>query len=64
MLRKHKPGDQVPIRFVRRSGETVNGRLSLEEDPAQEIVPVEQAGGALTDAQKQFREAWLGTKQK
>ena len=39
VLRKHKPGDQVPVRFVRRSGETVNATLTLEEDPRLEIVP-------------------------
>ena len=63
VLRKHKPGDQVEIRFVRRGGETLNGTLVLEEDPYQEIVPTEAAGGTLSDAQKQFREGWLGTRQ-
>ena len=63
-LRKHQPGDQVAIRFVQRGGNTVNGRLVLEENPRQEIVPVEQNGGTLTDAQKQFREEWLGSRQK
>lgn len=64
VLRKHKPGDHVPIRFVRRGGETLNGTLVLEEDPRLEIVSIEQAGGTLTDAQKQFRVDWLGSKQK
>jgi predicted metalloprotease with PDZ domain len=64
LMRAHKPGDQVPIVFVRRSGEKVTGTLTLESDPRIEIVPLEQAGEALTDAQKQFREAWLGSKQK
>ena len=46
---------------MRRSGETVNATLALEEDPRFEIVPVEQAGGTLTAAQKQFRDAvaWI-----
>ena len=35
----------------------------LEEDPRLEIVPVEQTGGTLTPEQKQFRDAWLGSKQ-
>jgi predicted metalloprotease with PDZ domain len=64
VLRKHKPGDQVPIRFVQRSGETVIGNLVLDEDPRLEIVPVEKAGGELTEAQKTFRDEWLGTKQR
>ena len=64
VLGTHKPGDQVPMRFVRRSGETVTGTLTLEDDPRMEIVAVEQAGGTLTPAQKQFREAWLGSRRK
>jgi predicted metalloprotease with PDZ domain len=61
---KHEPGDRVSIRFVRRSGETVDATLTLDEDRNQEIVPLEQAGGTLSDSQRQFRESWLGTKQK
>ena len=63
-LARHKPGDRVPLRFVRRSGETVNATLTLEEDPRMEIVPVEKAGGTLTDDQRRFRESWLGSLQK
>ncbi len=63
LLGRHKPGDQVRIRFVRRGGETLNGILVLEADPRFELVPVEQAGGTLTAAQKQFREQWLGSRQ-
>jgi predicted metalloprotease with PDZ domain len=64
LLRKHKPGTQVPIRFARRGGETVNATLLLEENPRMEIVPVEQAGGTLSDEQRRFREDWLGSKVK
>ena len=64
VLAKHKPGDQVPIRFLRRSGETVNGTITLEEDPRLELVLLEQSGGTLSAAQKQFRDAWLGSKQR
>lgn len=63
-LAKHKPGDRVPLRFVRRSGETVNGTITLEEDPRIEIVLVEKSSGTLTDDQKRFRESWLGSLQK
>jgi predicted metalloprotease with PDZ domain len=61
-LAKHKPGASVPIRFVRRSGETVTGTLVLDEDPRIEVVTVEQAGGTPTAAQKQFRTEWLSAK--
>jgi predicted metalloprotease with PDZ domain len=59
VLARHKPGAGIPIRFVRRGGEPVNGTLTLDEDPRIEIVPVESAGGTLTADQKRFRNAWL-----
>jgi predicted metalloprotease with PDZ domain len=62
LLRKHKPGDSVPIRFVRRSGEAVTATLVLGESVRIEIVPVEQAGGSLSPEQKRFRDDWLGSK--
>jgi predicted metalloprotease with PDZ domain len=62
VLARHKPGDRVAIRFVRRGGETVNATLTLEEDPRVEIVLVEQSGGTLTDAQRKFRAEWLESK--
>jgi predicted metalloprotease with PDZ domain len=64
MLARHKAGDRVPLRFVRRSGETVYATLALEEDPRVEVVLVEKTGGTLTDEQKRFRESWLGSLQK
>jgi predicted metalloprotease with PDZ domain len=64
VLSKHKPGDEVPIRFVRRSGEIVKSTLRLEADRRAEIVPIEKTGGTLTDKQKQFRDSWLESKQK
>ena len=63
-LKRHKPGDRVPLRFVRRSGEIVNTTLVLDEDPRIEIVPAEKTGGILTDDQKRFRESWLSSQQK
>jgi hypothetical protein len=62
ILAKHKPGTSVPIRFVRRSGDTVNTTLVLDEDPRIEVVTMEQAGGTPTAAQKQFRDQWLSSK--
>ena len=63
-LTRHKPGDRVPLRFVRRSGETVNTTLALDEDPRIEVIPVEKTGGTLTDDQKRFRDSWLNSLQK
>jgi predicted metalloprotease with PDZ domain len=62
MLARHKPGTQVPVHYVRRSGETVKTTLTFEEDPRIAILPIEQSGGMLTPAQQQFRERWLGSK--
>jgi predicted metalloprotease with PDZ domain len=63
-LASHKPGDEVEIVFKRRSGEEVRAKTRLIEDPRLEVVPVEKTGGnaTLTDAQKRFRDAWLGSK--
>ncbi len=63
-LANHKAGDRVPLRFVRRSGEIVNATLALEEDPRIEVLLVEKSGGTLTDDQRRFREAWLGSLQR
>jgi predicted metalloprotease with PDZ domain len=64
VLARHKPGDRLPLTFVRRSGETVNATLALDEDPRVEVVPVEKIGGMLNDDQKRFRESWLSSLQK
>jgi predicted metalloprotease with PDZ domain len=60
-LARQQPGESVPLRFVRRSGETVNATLAVIEDPRVEVVPVESAGGTLSAEQKRFRDSWLGT---
>ena len=62
-LSKRKPGERVALRFVRRSGETVNTTIALEEDPRVEVVLIEKSGGALTDDQRRFRDSWLGSLQ-
>ena len=63
-LMRHKPGDRLPLRFVRRSGEIVNTTLVPDEDPRIEIVAMETIGGILTDDQKRFRESWLSSQQR
>jgi predicted metalloprotease with PDZ domain len=59
---RHKPGDAVPIVFLRRGARTT-ASLTLDEDPRLEVVPAEGAGGALTAAERAFRDAWLNTRQ-
>jgi len=62
VLARHQPGASVPLRYVRRSGESVSTTLIFEEDPRIEVVAVEQAAGTPTAAQQQFRNQWLGSK--
>jgi predicted metalloprotease with PDZ domain len=62
VLQRHKPGDRIDIAYVDRSGATKTARVTLAEDPQQDIVPVESTGTPLTPAQKSFRDAWLGPK--
>ena len=50
----------MPVVFERR-GQRVTARLTLVEDPRQEVVPIEQTGQALGLAQKRFRDQWLGS---
>jgi len=35
--------------------------LKLVEDPRLELVPIEETGQPLTDAQRRFRELWLSS---
>jgi predicted metalloprotease with PDZ domain len=56
-----KPGEEVEL-FFKRRGQEVRAKAQLAEDPQLEIVPIEKAGGSLTDEQQRFRNAWLGSK--
>jgi predicted metalloprotease with PDZ domain len=57
-LAQGKPGDELPIAFERR-GERVSSTIRLAADPRREVLPLEDTGQPLTDAQKRFRDAWL-----
>ena len=59
-IRRHKVGDTVSVQFIDRTGVIRTTRVAIEEDPRVEVVPVENAGGTLTAAQRAFRDAWLG----
>jgi predicted metalloprotease with PDZ domain len=62
-LAGHKAGDSVEIVF-RRRGQEVHATATLAEPTELELVPAETTGVALSPEQKQFREAWLGSKAK
>jgi predicted metalloprotease with PDZ domain len=54
----HRPGERMAIAYERR-GERRTTTVTLAADPRGELIPVEDAGGTLTDAQRRFRAAWL-----
>ena len=62
VLARHQPGDTIAITYTNRLGRAATGRVTLAANPHVEAVPVEANGGKLTDAQRAFRERWLGAK--
>jgi predicted metalloprotease with PDZ domain len=56
-----KPGASIPITF-RQRGQEKTATVTLEEDPALEVVLYEDAGLPLTKQMKAFRSSWLGAK--
>lgn len=58
-LKRFKPGDKTTIEFNSRTGARKT-TLTLAEDNALAVRPFEDIGRDLTDAQKAFRDAWLG----
>ncbi|MCB1021108.1 MAG: M61 family metallopeptidase [Bryobacterales bacterium] len=56
-LERHRPGDKVAIVFRRRGVER-EADITFVEDPTLEVAAMD--ADRLTDAQKAFREAWLG----
>ena len=60
-LAGRKAGDTVEM-LSKRRGQEVRATATLAHDTAMELVPVETAGGKLSDEQRQFRETWLRSK--
>jgi predicted metalloprotease with PDZ domain len=61
ILNTHKPGDVIQVQFKHR-GETKTVAVTLGENPAFVIVPLEQAGSTITKEMMDFRNSWLGSK--
>lgn len=57
-VRDARPGMSLAVTYLRR-GQRVTSTIRVIADPRVEVVAVEQAGQSLTDAQRQFRDAWL-----
>ena len=62
VVAKHPPGTRLAMKIVRRSGEAVETRLTLEEDPRVEIVTAEDAGISVTPEQRRLRLSWLASR--
>ena len=60
-LTNRRPGDRVSVEFL-RCGVLTRATVLLEEDPRLELLPIETVGERLTDDQRAFRTAWLGSK--
>jgi predicted metalloprotease with PDZ domain len=56
-----RPGDTVALRVADRAGVERTVTLKLAADPSIEVVPAESAGQRLTEAQRAFRQRWLGS---
>jgi predicted metalloprotease with PDZ domain len=60
-LNARKPGETVNVEYRHRNGVAASGTMTLKEDPAVEMVLLEDTGGTLTAEQKAFRDSWLGS---
>lgn len=60
LVTARKPGEPLPVVYERR-GVRMSTALKLTDDPRLTLTPFEDAGQALTDAQRRFREAWLSS---
>jgi predicted metalloprotease with PDZ domain len=61
LLASCAPGDSVSLVY-RQRGREVQAVLRLRADPRLEVRPAERAGASLTEAQRGFRAAWLGSR--
>jgi len=59
----HRPGDTISITYLYR-GEQKTTTLTLTENPALEVVKIENTGGTLTPAMQTFRDSWLNSQVK
>ena len=59
-IRGARPGTPLTVTYLHRGrGQPISATIRVIADPRLEIVPAEQAGQTLTDAQRRFRDAWL-----
>ena len=59
-IRRSRPGAPLSVSYLHRGrGQPMTATIRVIADPRLELVPAEQAGRALTDMQRRFRDAWL-----
>jgi len=58
VLQRHKPGDTIAIRYTDRTARPRTASVRLAEDPHADVVAI----ASPSDAQKAFRDRWLGAK--
>jgi predicted metalloprotease with PDZ domain len=56
---RHQPGDTIDVMYHQR-GERKTAQVTVVADPRLEVVPFEDAEMEVSEAQQQFRAAWLG----
>jgi predicted metalloprotease with PDZ domain len=62
-IRATPPGNTVTVTYLHRGrGQPLMATIRTVADPTLEVVPAEQAGRALTDAQRRFRDGWLSSR--
>lgn len=61
-LSRKRPGETATLSLRRRGGQTATTTITLRANPALAVIDVEAAGAQMTERQKVFREAWLGSK--
>jgi predicted metalloprotease with PDZ domain len=60
LIAARKPGEPLPVVYERQ-GVRTSTALKLVDDPRLQVVPFEDAGQTLSDAQRRFRDAWLSS---
>ncbi len=61
IIKEHHAGDMVDI-LLRRQGVQRHVQARLATNTVLTLTPLESTGGVLTNAQRSFRESWLGSK--
>jgi predicted metalloprotease with PDZ domain len=59
LLDARRPSQTVSVEYVNRTGVSRTAMVTIGENPAVVVVPVETTGRPMTSAERTFRERWL-----